>query len=107
VADATVILRKGEKRNLFGTLTANSTLTLASATFTLYDSNHAVVSGFSGQAATLTIAGPALTVKASYALDTSAAAIVAGDYEAWFVLTDANGLVYEVWIDVTVLSVPE
>jgi hypothetical protein len=109
--DAFIKIRVGEKRPIYGQVTADSgTLTIQASpgpTLTLYDSNGAAVTGLNNIAATGYDAGALAAPRAWYNLDTTTpASLAAGFYTMVFKFT-ANGSdgltrVYEPSVEIAV-----
>jgi len=91
--DIVIIERKGEKRPLFGSATASSgTLTVSGTpTYAVYDSTGTAVSGQSGNVTGFDNTALA-TVRAWVNLDTSAAALVAGNYNVVITILAASSV---------------
>ncbi len=112
IADVIVLIRKGEKRPIYGQLTAETgTLTITAATYTLYDAAGVAVTGHTaGTAVTGYDVAADADPKAWVLLDTSEAAITPGNYTLVFSLSatgsDNLARVFEPAVLVVVGAVP-
>lgn len=102
IAYGTMLL--SEKRNARVTITPQSpatTLTIASATVTLYDSSGNVAGGVSAASATFDT-GAQAAPRVWFLLRPSVLAIVPGVYSVAFLVTDSAGFVYEPVLSITI-----
>lgn len=111
MADAFVRMKSGEKRPVFGQITAASgSLTInGSPTCTLYDGNDAPVSGFTNAAVTGYDVGAQAAPRVWYNLDT--AGLAAGYYTLVFrfqaLASDGMTRIYEPAIEIEITRSPD
>ncbi len=110
--DGSTVIKQGEKTPIYGSdsVTGVATLTInGTPTCTLRDSSNAIVSGVNGVNVTANDVGAAAAPRAWYNLDSSALALIPGDYELAFVIsvTGSDGIARVVKPNVRVTVIAE